>query len=35
MTAPFETEPWTMNAVALHGAVYLELHDPPELRAER
>ncbi|EKD04237.1 enzyme regulator [Trichosporon asahii var. asahii CBS 8904] len=35
MTAPFETEGWAMDAVALNGSVYLELYDPPEERAKR
>jgi RAT1-interacting protein len=38
MTAPFEQrdeEKWEMTAIALDGSVYVELHDPPEIRKER
>lgn len=38
MTAPFEhrdEEKWEMTAIALDGSVYVELHDPPEVRKER
>ena len=36
MTAPFEDrEGWEMTALALDGSVYIELHDPPEIRAKR
>jgi RAT1-interacting protein len=36
MTAPFEDrEGWEMTAVPLGGSIYIELHDPPELRKER
>jgi RAT1-interacting protein len=36
MTAPFEDrEGWEMSALALDGSVYVELYDPPEVRAKR
>ncbi|WWC98132.1 hypothetical protein V866_005023 [Kwoniella sp. B9012] len=36
MTAPYEDrEGWEMTAIALDGSVYVELHDPPEVRAKR
>ena len=36
MTAPFEDrEGWEMTALALDGSVYIELHDPPDIRAKR
>jgi hypothetical protein len=36
MTAPFEErEGWEMTAIPLDGSVYIELNDPPELRAKR
>lgn len=36
MTAPFEDrEGWEMTAIPLGGSIYIELHDPPELRKER
>jgi RAT1-interacting protein len=38
MTAPFEhrdEEKWEMTAIALDGSVYVELHDPPDVRKER
>ncbi|ORY24230.1 RAI1 like PD-XK nuclease-domain-containing protein [Naematelia encephala] len=36
MTAPFEDrEGWEMTAIALDGSIYIELHDPPEIRAKR
>lgn len=38
MTAPFEhrdEEKWEMTAIALDGSVYVELHDPPDVRRER
>ena len=36
MTAPFEDrEGWEMTAIPLDGSVYIELHDPPEIRAQR
>ncbi|WVF65405.1 hypothetical protein IAT40_000132 [Kwoniella sp. CBS 6097] len=36
MTAPYEPrEPWEMTAIALDGSVYVELHDPPEIRQKR
>jgi len=38
MTAPFEhrdEEKWEMTAIALNGSVYVELHDPPDVRKER
>jgi RAT1-interacting protein len=38
MTAPFEhrdDEKWEMTALALDGSIYVELHDPPEVRKER
>lgn len=35
MTAPFSQDAWEMNVVGLDGAVYIELHDPPEERAQR
>lgn len=36
MTAPFEDrEGWEMTALAVDGSVYVELHDPPELRKSR
>ncbi|KAK4685237.1 RAT1-interacting protein, partial [Tremellales sp. Uapishka_1] len=36
MVAPFEErEGWEMTAVALDGSVYIEQHDPPEIRAKR
>ncbi|OCF79056.1 hypothetical protein I204_01000 [Kwoniella mangroviensis CBS 8886] len=36
MTAPYEDrEGWEMTAIALDGSVYIELHDPPEVRARR
>lgn len=36
MTAPFEDrEGWEMTAIPLDGSIYIELHDPPELRKER
>ena len=38
MTAPFEhrdDEKWEMTALALDGSIYIELHDPPEVRKER
>ncbi|OCF35706.1 protein RAI1 [Kwoniella heveanensis CBS 569] len=36
MIAPYEPrEPWEMTAIALDGSVYVELHDPPEIRQKR
>ncbi|WWD06912.1 hypothetical protein V865_005009 [Kwoniella europaea PYCC6329] len=36
MTAPYEDrEGWEMTAIALDGSVYIELHDPSEVRAKR
>jgi len=36
MTAPFQDrEGWEMTALALDGSVYIELHDPPEIRSKR
>jgi RAT1-interacting protein len=36
MTAPFEDrDGWEMTAIALDGSVYIELNDPPEIRAKR
>ena len=36
MTAPFEDrEGWEMTAIALDGSVYVELHDPPDIRKKR
>lgn len=38
MTAAFEhrdEEKWEMTALALDGSIYVELHDPPEVRKER
>ncbi|KAL7421087.1 decapping endonuclease targeting mRNA [Cryptotrichosporon argae] len=36
MTAPWEDkEGWEMTALALDGSIYVELNDPPELRAKR
>jgi len=36
MTAPFEErDGWEMTAIALDGSVYIELHDPPDIRAKR
>ncbi|WWC72955.1 uncharacterized protein I206_106919 [Kwoniella pini CBS 10737] len=36
MTAPYEDrEGWEMTAIALDGSVYVELHDPPDVRANR
>jgi RAT1-interacting protein len=35
MTAPYDRDPWEMMAIALDGSVYIELHDPPDVRAER
>ncbi|WWC63877.1 uncharacterized protein I303_106482 [Kwoniella dejecticola CBS 10117] len=36
MTAPYEDrEGWEMTAIALDGSVYVELHDPPDVRAKR
>lgn len=36
MTAPFEErDGWEMTAVPLDGSVYIELHDPPDVRQKR
>ncbi len=36
MTAPFEdSEGWEMTAIPLDGSIYVELHDPPQLRSDR
>lgn len=38
MTAAFEhrdEEKWEMTALALDGSIYVELHDPPDVRKER
>jgi hypothetical protein len=36
MTAPFEDrDGWEMTALALDGSVYIEQHDPPEIRSKR
>lgn len=35
MTAPYDRDAWEMTAIALDGSVYIELHDPPEVRVER
>lgn len=35
MTAPYDNEGWEMTAIPLSGSVYIELHDPPEIRKER
>ncbi|RXK35825.1 hypothetical protein M231_06919 [Tremella mesenterica] len=36
MTAPFEErEGWEMTAIALDGSIYIEQHDPPDLRKDR
>lgn len=33
MTAPYDRDPWEMTAIALDGSVYIELYEPPEVRA--
>lgn len=35
MTAPYDNEGWEMTAIPLAGSVYVELHDPPDVRAAR
>lgn len=38
MTAAFEhrdEEKWEMTAIALDGSIYIELHDPPDVRKDR
>lgn len=35
MTAPYDNEGWEMTAIPLAGSMYIELHDPPDVRAAR
>ncbi|WWC91055.1 uncharacterized protein L201_005996 [Kwoniella dendrophila CBS 6074] len=36
MTAPYnDREAWDMTAIALDGSVYIELYDPPDVKAKR
>ena len=33
MTAPYDRDPWEMTAIALDGSAYIELYEPPDVRA--
>nr|ODO03924.1 decapping nuclease RAI1 [Cryptococcus depauperatus CBS 7855] len=35
LISPYERDGWEMTALALDGSVYLELWDPPEIKAKR
>lgn len=35
MTAPYDNDGWEMTAIPLAGSVYIELHDPPDVRSAR
>ena len=35
MNAPYDNQGWEMTAIPLAGSVYIELHDPPEVRKSR